>query len=83
MFPRTRCELSRIFNFTINTIFASHGHLLNLNHPYLQMPKIEEFAATVHQKGSPYKNCFGFVDGTVRPLCRPVNNQREVINKSL
>ena len=25
----------------------------------------------VHRKGSPLDNCFGFVDGTVHPICRP------------
>ena len=31
-------------------------------------------------KGAPLKNCFGFVDGTVRPDCRPKRNQKTVFN---
>ena len=30
--------------------------------------------------GSPLPNCFGFVDGTVRPIARPDENQRVVYN---
>lgn len=34
----------------------------------------------VHKKGAPLDNCFGFVDGTVRPISRPECNQRIVYN---
>ena len=30
--------------------------------------------------GSPLPNCFGFVDGTVRPISRPDENHRLVYN---
>ena len=30
--------------------------------------------------GAPLENCFGFIDGTVRPICRPGQNQRVVYN---
>ena len=30
--------------------------------------------------GAPLPNCFGFVDGTVRPTCRPGEHQRIVYN---
>ena len=32
------------------------------------------------QKGAPLDNCFGFVDGTVRPNTRPRENQRVLYN---
>ena len=31
-------------------------------------------------KGAPLKNCFRFVDGTVRPVCRPKRSQKTVFN---
>ena len=34
----------------------------------------------ISQRGSPLQNCFGFVDGTVRPIAKPDNNQRIVYN---
>lgn len=33
-------------------------------------------------KVSPYKQCFGFVDGTVKAFCRPTIQQREVLHQS-
>ena len=35
---------------------------------------------SVHEKGAPLRNCFGFIDGTVRPICKPGTNQRIVYN---
>ena len=32
------------------------------------------------EKGSPLDNCFGFVDGTVRPITRPGEDQRVLYN---
>ena len=34
----------------------------------------------VFNKGAALRNCFGFVDGTVRPIPRPGENQRVVYN---
>ncbi|XP_023933182.1 tetratricopeptide repeat protein 6-like [Lingula anatina] len=42
--------------------------------------EFQEFADAIHNKGAPLKNCVGFVDGTVRPLCRPTFFQRVCYN---
>lgn len=34
----------------------------------------------VRDAGAPYTNCWGFVDGTVRPVCRPGTLQRTLYN---
>ena len=34
----------------------------------------------VSQKGLALDNCFDFIDGTARPVCRPGKNQRIVYN---
>ena len=34
----------------------------------------------MYAKGAALDNCWGFVDGTVRPVCRPTNNQRALFN---
>ena len=36
----------------------------------------EAFAEAVHEKGAPLTGCWGFIDGTPRPIARPVGNQR-------
>jgi len=34
------------------------------------------YADAIHAKGAALDNCWGFVDGTVRAICRPKVNQR-------
>ena len=48
-----------------------------LDYIYQVQVNLERFAQVVHRKGGPLNKCFGFVDGTVRPICRPGTvNQR-------
>ena len=46
----------------------------------LNSPALQIYAQVISQRGSPLQNCFGFVDGTVRPIAKPDNNQRIVFN---
>ena len=44
---------------------------------------IATYTDAVHSKGTKgavVDNCFGFIDGTVRPISRPMPNQRVVYN---
>ena len=41
---------------------------------------MEMYAAAITATGAPLQNCFGFIDGTVRPIARPVDNQRILYN---
>ena len=34
----------------------------------------------MHEQGGALQNCWGFIDGTVRPLCRPGENHRLLYN---
>lgn len=34
------------------------------------------FLQAVHSKGAPLSNCWAFIDGTARPICRPTQQQR-------
>ena len=38
---------------------------------------MEEYANAVHTSGAPLTNCWGFIDGTARRICRPTEYQRE------
>lgn len=42
--------------------------------------KLQEYADVIYDKGAPLSNCFGFIDGTVRPISRPGQHQRIVYN---
>ena len=41
---------------------------------------LQTYAGAVYTKGAALNNCFGFIDGTVRPIARPGENQRVVYN---
>ena len=62
-------------------IYNTHGHkVTRWNHGILNPPLIATHADAVHSKGAVLENCFGFIDGTVRPISRPKSNQRVVYN---
>ena len=46
------------------------------NQPWPSRDRLRHFAPTIHDKGAPLENCWGLIDGTVRPLCKPDENQR-------
>ena len=80
-FGRSVPELSLILNEVIRFIYTNHGYLLrDLDQPWLSSQHLEDFALAVHGKGAALENCWGFVDGTVRPICRPGENQRVMYN---
>ena len=37
-------------------------------------------AVAIHAKGAPLKNCWGFIDGTLRAISRPREHQRILYN---
>ena len=81
MFGRAKEELSMICNATIDIIYEQHGHRLrSLNQPWLRRENLEGFCEAIHQAGSPMENIWAFLDGTVRPICRPVREQRMCYN---
>ena len=70
-----------VVNEMISLIFARHGHLLtDFNQPWLSPANLVTFADAVYRKGAALENCWGFVDGTVPPVCRPGVHQRVLYN---
>ena len=80
-FGRTVPELCNITKTVMDMIYTYHGHLLtNLNQPWLSPANLQMFANAIHNKGAALDNCWGFVDGTVRPICRPNKSQCVLYN---
>lgn len=80
-FGRAVPELSMITNAVEEFIYQNHHHRLTRWNANLLSPvKLEEYAEAVAAKGSPLRNCFGFIDGTVRPISRPGEAQKAVYN---
>ena len=47
------------------------NHLLtDFDQPWLPPANLQRFAEMIHRKGGALQNCWGFVDGTVRPTGR-------------
>lgn len=80
-FGRPVAELSMIINNVMDYIYDVHGHrLTQWNNDILNPGLLETYADAVAQKGAAFTNCFGFIDGTVRPICRPNQYQKIVFN---
>ena len=56
-----------------------HKHL-SIETRLIPPKKLEEYALAVHERGSPLETVWGFVDGTVRAMCRPTQNQKVAYN---
>ena len=80
-FARPISQLCMACNLVTDMIYDWFNHLLtDLNQPWLSQQNLQLFANAIHAKGAALDNCWGFIDGTVRPISRPKRNQRAVYN---
>lgn len=80
-FGRSVPELSEIISEVSCHVYGNHGYLLHsLNQPWLQPDCLQRYADAIYDKGAALSNCWGFVDGTVRPIARPGEHQRVMYN---
>ena len=81
LFRRSVPVLSMVSNKVLDYIYDTHSHrITQWNHQVLSQPLLQVYSDTIAAQGSALDNCFGFVDGTVRPICRPAEHQRAVYN---
>ena len=81
IFGRPVPELCMICNTVTDWIYAHHSHrITQWNRTILNPLELEKYAEAVFNQGAPLSNCFGFVDGTVRPITRLGENQRLLYN---
>ena len=80
-FGRPVPELCMITNRVMDFVYGTHGHRITQWNPAILNPRLlEQYAAAIEGKGAALHNCFGFVDGTVRPISKPGEQQRIVYN---
>ena len=80
-FGRPVPQLCMISNKVLDFLYFNWSHLLtNFQQNWLSPQNLEDFAFLIHQQGAQLDHCWGFVDGTVRPISRPTHNQRIVYN---
>ena len=74
-------QLCMISNQVQNIISENWGFLMrNMNQNWLSWRNLELFAEVIHTKEASLDNCWGFVYGTTRPVCRSGQNQRLLYN---
>ena len=80
-FYRPVPQLRMAANFITEIIYYRYCYLLTeLDQPWLSPQNLQTYARAIHNSGAALDSCWGFVDGTVRPICRPGRNQRVVYN---
>ena len=81
VFGRPKSTLSLVIKDTVDFLYGTHGHMLqNMDQPWMTRDALQTYADVIHARGAPLVNCFGFLDGTVRAMCRPGINQRVCYN---
>ena len=81
-FSRLVPVLSMITNTVLAYIYELHGYRIShWNNAGLRPPQLQVYADAISECGAPLENCCGFIDGTMRPICRPGQNQRVVYNE--
>lgn len=69
--------LSIITNQVHDFIYDTHkDRVIAWNHDILNPVKLQTYADAIADKGAPFGNCFGFIDGIVRAISRSGENQR-------
>ena len=64
-------QLCLINNYMIDHLYGNFNHLFQtLDQDWLNPAHLEQYAKAVSDRGAALPNCWGFVDGTVRPICR-------------
>nr|CAH7716800.1 unnamed protein product [Callosobruchus chinensis] len=69
------CEIT---NFVITFVENTFGHLLVdlRSHHWLTADKLQQYSNAVAAIGAAVQNCWAFLDGTIRPICRPSVDQQ-------
>ena len=80
-FGRPVPQLWLIANHVMNFIYERWHHLLtSFKQLRLSPANLKRYTDYIHQSGAPLENCWGFVNGTVRSVCRPGEGQRQLYN---
>lgn len=80
-FRRCRSAISEIVNWISTYVDDTWQHLLDFDKDHLLSPhNLESYANAIHAKGSPMTGIWGFIDCTIRGICRPSWWQRVAYN---
>lgn len=85
-YPSRLCDLQRTFgmrtstlseciNAVLRTIYDNWHHLLNFHRSRFGVQKLAAYSNALQAAGCPLPRCIGFIDGTLRSMCRPGEHQ--------
>ena len=69
--------LSKTVRHLSRFIMRKFKHLLKIDGGYVTPEIATEFMATLSAAGCPLPHCIGFIDGTVRGICKPTRKERQ------
>ncbi len=79
LFGRSQSALSEITHWMLNFLLVNFVHLLNTPFYYTDPTRLRFMADAVNAK-CPLSNCVGFIDCTLRRMCRPTIAQQAAYN---
>ena len=76
-FNRSQSSISEIVNWVVTHVDERWQHLLEFDYKHLLSPaNLETYAQAIHRTGAPLTGVWGFIDCTIRRICRPSMWQR-------
>jgi nuclease HARBI1 len=82
-FIQSTARLSLFYRAALFHIEENFGHLLEIDREYVKenLPRFAEAIGDIMGMAEPHKcRCWGFIDGTFRPIARPTRYQRSAYN---
>ena len=80
LFGISYSTICTIFNEMIVLLYSKYNEGIRLTRNHLRPYNLRRFSEAIIQKGSPYTEVVGFIDGTLNAVCRPGENQGSVYN---
>ncbi|TPX34384.1 hypothetical protein SmJEL517_g03040 [Synchytrium microbalum] len=79
-FGREQSVISRFANHVSQFIHERWHNLLRWDRHRLTSDVLQSYSEAIWNKGGKLQGCFGFIDGTMRNIARPISNQEMVYN---
>ncbi|KAJ7175617.1 hypothetical protein C8R46DRAFT_850053, partial [Mycena filopes] len=79
-YNRTQSAISDIVKDLVEYLEERWGHLLDFDTTLLTMERMKQYADTIHAKGAPLQHIWGFIDCTIRAICRHSRWQWQAYN---
>jgi len=81
LYNRSKSAVSECVNELVCYLDETWEHLLACDDTFLLHPsRLQSYADAIYSQGAPIQTVFGFIDCTIRRICRPSQWQRQAYN---